>query len=52
MFVITADQVNSRTRADVVDETQRRLEEAFGDRLALAVDRNAGDEVQTLTADG
>ncbi|MGN6206819.1 DNA-binding protein [Humibacter sp.] len=51
MFVITADQVNSRTRADVVDETRRRLEEAFGDRLALAVDRNAGDEVQTLTAD-
>lgn len=51
MFVITADQVNSRTEPDVVDETQRRLEEMFGDKLPLGVDRNAGDEVQTLTAD-
>ncbi|GAB3808020.1 hypothetical protein GCM10028798_33540 [Humibacter antri] len=50
MFVITADQVNSRHRPDVVHETQRRLEQVFGEMLTLGVDRNAGDEVQTVTA--
>lgn len=51
MLVITADQVDSRHRLDVVDETQRTIQERFGERLALDVDRNAGDEVQAVTAD-
>lgn len=51
MLVITADQVDSRHRLDVVDKTQRAIQERFGERLALDVDRNAGDEVQTVTAD-
>ncbi|GAB3386448.1 hypothetical protein GCM10027568_04720 [Humibacter soli] len=51
MFVITADQVDSRSRPDIVEPTRRRLDETFADRLALAVDRNAGDELQAMTDD-
>ena len=51
MFVITADQVGSRDNPDIVAGTLTRLDERFGDRLALPVDRNAGDELQALTAD-
>ncbi|MHA7986941.1 DNA-binding protein [Rathayibacter sp. CAU 1779] len=51
MFVITADQVDSRHRSDIVEETQRGLQHEFAEHLELAVDRNAGDEVQALTAD-
>lgn len=50
MFVITADQVDSRHRTDIVAETQAALEVQFGHALALPVDRNAGDEVQALTS--
>ena len=49
MFVITADQVDSRTRADIVGSTLDRLNDAHGSRLVLPVDRNAGDELQALT---
>ncbi|GAA1446317.1 DNA-binding protein [Leifsonia poae] len=51
MFVITADQVDSRSEPDIVGETLGQLNESYGDRLALPVDRNAGDEIQALTAD-
>ncbi|QDZ13548.1 DNA-binding protein [Humibacter ginsenosidimutans] len=51
MFVITADQVDSRNRADVVAETQASLQTRFGSALVLPVDRNAGDEVQLVTDD-
>jgi hypothetical protein len=51
MFVITADQVGSRDRPDLVAGTMAHLDERFRDALALPVDRNAGDEVQALTAD-
>lgn len=51
MFVITADQVDSRGRADIVAPVLAGLNERLGDRLALPVDRNAGDELQALTAD-
>ena len=51
MFVITADQVGSRDRPDLVAGTMAHLDEHFRDALALPVDRNAGDEVQALTAD-
>ncbi|WP_348786942.1 DNA-binding protein [Leifsonia sp. NPDC080035] len=49
MYVITADQVGSRTRPDIVGAVQSALGERFGDHLALPVDRNAGDELQALT---
>jgi len=51
MFVITADQVDSRRRADIVAPTLDAIHERYGERLALPPDRNAGDELQTLTAD-
>ena len=51
MFVITADQVDSRSRADIVGSTLTRLNEEHAGRLLLPVDRNAGDELQVLTDD-
>ncbi|GIT81137.1 hypothetical protein LLS1_28060 [Leifsonia sp. LS1] len=51
MFVITADQVGSRTGPDLAAETMTVVQERHGERLALPVDRNAGDELQALTAD-
>jgi DNA-binding NarL/FixJ family response regulator len=51
MFVITADQVDSRHTADLVSTTVARLDEAFRPGLALPVDRNAGDELQALVLD-
>jgi DNA-binding NarL/FixJ family response regulator len=48
MFVITADQVDSRHTADLVSTTVARLDAAFRAGLALPVDRNAGDELQAL----
>ena len=50
MFVITADQRDSRTNADLVPEGVALVERAAGDRLALPVERNAGDELQAMTA--
>ena len=50
MYVITADQVDSRSRPDIVAETVDDLNRRYSGRLALPVDRNAGDEVQALTA--
>lgn len=50
MFVITADQRDSRTNADLVPEGVALSERAGGDRLALPVERNAGDELQAMTA--
>jgi len=51
VFVITADQVDSTQRADIVGRTLESIGEQFGDRLALPPDRNAGDEIQALTPD-
>jgi hypothetical protein len=51
MFVITADQVNSRNAPDLVGHALRSLDDRFGDRLALPPDRNAGDELQAITHD-
>lgn len=50
MYVITADQVDSRNRPDIVTPTLDDLNRRHGPRLALPVDRNAGDELQALTA--
>lgn len=50
MYVITADQVDSRNRPDIVASALDDLNGRYADRLALPVDRNAGDELQALTA--
>ena len=51
MIVITADQVASRTRADLAGAERDRLQREHGERLRLPVARNAGDEIQLLTSD-
>jgi hypothetical protein len=51
MFVVTADQVDSQGRVDIVGRTLDHIDERFGRRLALPADRNAGDELQALTDD-
>lgn len=48
MFVITADQVNSRDRADRVAEALRRVAATAGDDLLLPAERTAGDELQAV----
>jgi len=52
MIVVTADQVASRTRADLAGTARDRIQAAHGDALVLPVARNAGDEIQLLTRDG
>lgn len=50
MFVVTADQVDSRLRADdPVDRTLARMTRLAEGRLVLPPDRTAGDEVQAAT---
>jgi hypothetical protein len=51
MFVITADQVNSTGRPDLVDVTMEGLNHRYGGHLLLEFDRNSGDEIQALTDD-
>ncbi|MDR6969724.1 DNA-binding protein [Leifsonia shinshuensis] len=51
MFVITADQVDSRRRADIVAPEIETIDARYAARLTLPPDRNAGDELQLLTAD-
>lgn len=51
MFIITADQVDSRHLDDLAGPAINVLNERYGTRLALPVDRNAGDEIQALTSD-
>ncbi len=48
MFVITADQVDSRHQIDIAAATMRQLTAAIGSGLVLPVDRTAGDEIQLL----
>ena len=48
MFVITADQRNSRRSADAVAEALQQLNAERKDDLALPAERTAGDEVQML----
>ncbi|HEY9499335.1 MAG TPA: DNA-binding protein [Terrimesophilobacter sp.] len=50
MFVITADQVNSRATADIVGETISRVNTRSAGALLLPADRTAGDELQLLVA--
>jgi hypothetical protein len=51
MFVITADQIDSRTSADLVGAERDRINAAHAPALALPADRTAGDELQALTED-
>ena len=51
MFVITADQIGSRQGQDLAGVVVRQLNEHYADALSLPADRNAGDEIQALTAD-
>jgi hypothetical protein len=50
VFVITADQVDSRHRADLVETTIAGIDREWGSALALPADRTAGDELQLLVA--
>lgn len=52
MIVVTADQVASRTRADLAGSARDRIQRAHGEALLLPVARNAGDEIQLITRDG
>ena len=49
MFVITADQVDSRREADRTGALIDELAERYADDLALPPDQTAGDEVQLVT---
>ncbi|HEY5224516.1 MAG TPA: DNA-binding protein [Microbacteriaceae bacterium] len=51
MFVITADQVDSRTHEDLAGAARARINREHGSSLLLPADRNAGDEIQMLTDD-
>ena len=48
MFVITADQVDSRSTRDLVGEVVADLNKRLKNQLTLAADRTAGDELQLL----
>jgi len=52
MFVITADQVDSRHRLDIASTAVSELNERWRPRLVLPVDRTAGDEIQLMPVDG
>lgn len=51
LWVITADQRASRRHLDRVPQALVWLNESLADRLLLAFERTAGDEIQCLAAD-
>lgn len=51
MFVITADQIDSRNDRDRAGEMIAGLVAEFGDVFTLPPDQTAGDEIQMLLAD-
>jgi hypothetical protein len=51
MFVITADQVASRTSADLVEPALQAIKLEVGRRLLRVPSRTVGDELQAVTAD-
>ena len=51
MYVITADQINSRNDRDRAGELIAALEHQFGQSFALPADQTAGDEIQILLTD-
>jgi len=52
MIVITADQVDSRSTADLATDALTALNTKFADHLMLPADRTAGDEIQLLVEGG
>src|SRR4051794_39884619 len=50
MFVLTVDQVGSRSSADLVATADADLRERFGRDLLLGPDRTAGDEFEVVLA--
>jgi hypothetical protein len=51
VFAITADQVGSRSAADLADAQLAALTELTAGHLVLPADRTAGDEIQAATED-
>ncbi|TFB55999.1 DNA-binding protein [Cryobacterium tagatosivorans] len=51
MFVITADQIDSRNDRDRASEMIARLNADFGPAFPLPPDQTSGDEIQLMTAD-
>jgi hypothetical protein len=51
MYVVTADQVNSRNGADRVEPALKALKLQLGRQLLRAPARTIGDELQAVTAD-
>lgn len=51
MFVITADQIGSRTDRDRASEVIDRLQADFGAAFALPPDQTSGDEIQVMMTD-
>ncbi len=51
MFVITADQIDSRSNPSRGRDAVELIERLGADHLALPPDRTSGDEVQALTGD-
>lgn len=51
MFVISADQIDSRSTPDLVAAAKELINSDFAPQLTLPADRNAGDEIQVLTND-
>jgi uncharacterized protein YerC len=51
MFVITADQIDSRNDRDRAGELLAQLSESFGASFALPPDQTSGDEIQVLMTD-
>lgn len=49
MFVIIADQINSRAGIDRAAATIAALTERFHDRMPLPIDQTSGDEIQLIT---
>jgi hypothetical protein len=52
IFVITADQVDSRNRSDLVARTIPGLEDRWGPAILLPPERTAGDELQLAVTTG
>jgi hypothetical protein len=52
MYVITADQVDSRHRDDIVDDEIGTLTARWASAFVLPVDRTAGDELQLMVRRG
>src|SRR4051794_6985195 len=50
MFMLTVDQVGSRSSADLVASADADLRERFGPELVLGPDRTAGDEFEVVLA--